>query len=51
MRGDAGKAIFPHNQTPAVMQGTARNWVSRKKKRSAHIPLGHLMTKDPVAVF
>lgn len=33
MRGDAGEGILPHNQTPAVMQGTARKWGFLKKKK------------------
>lgn len=48
MRGDVRKGIFPHNQKPAAMQGTARNWASHKRRKEPYMVIALDKNKRPL---
>ena len=48
MRGDVRKRIFSHNQIPAAMQETARNWASRKRRKEPYMVIALDKNKRPL---
>lgn len=48
MRGDVRKEIFSHNQKSAVMQETARNWASRKRRKGPYMVIALDKNKRPL---